>query len=121
MRCVFIAISSKEASGKGAHQKLGQFVNTPCIHYRKLFGKDGCITMHLKKEYHINANVKAKNFINRFKNPEKCDIQMIIDKSRKDKAKNNRKILISLLDNIFIRQAKYRISRTSRRGHKFNF
>ena len=51
---------------------------------------------------HIYANETSKNFINRFKNPEKCDIQMIVGKSRKIKAQNNRKILISLLDIIFL-------------------
>ena len=46
--CFLFAKKFKKISGKGDHENLRQLVTSPCIYSRKLYGKDGCITLHLE-------------------------------------------------------------------------
>jgi hypothetical protein len=87
---------------KGGSKKqtpLNQLVVKPLNNFSKLFGKDGILHTHANHNYHKDAIITAKDFLNVLKNPQ-SNIANIIDSHRMQLVKENRIRLIPIIETI---------------------
>lgn len=102
VQCVLFWKSLCSGYKHGGHHKPNHFVRSPCVHYSRLFCAEGCVTKHMKNEYHLFALGAAQAFLARIKFPEKGDIQNLFDTNRSKQANENRLILKSIVDVILL-------------------
>ena len=60
--CVLFTSESSE-NDRRKSTKLGCLVNSPLARYDHLLGRDGYLTNHLLRDYHVTAQERADNFV----------------------------------------------------------
>lgn len=89
-------------------------VNKPLNRYHKLTGKEGDLSCHNTARYHLCSKKRVLEFQNRSTCGSELDIRSLQDAARREAIKNNRKMLMPIIETVLL-CARQNISL---RGHR---
>lgn len=93
--CVLFKTGDVMATG----HKFGKLVALPLTDFSDLTGKNGKLSSHERKEYHLKSQERVANFLRSLSMPEASVVNQI-DSSRLASAKRHRSILISVIETL---------------------
>lgn len=95
--CVTCALFAPEAipNNRKKITNLGNLVNKPLSSYSHLLGKDGLLTEHLQKEYHLTTQVMADNFL--YSINSNTDIKMTVNAQHWQNVQDSRNRLVPII------------------------
>ena len=121
--CVFCTLfkTAKEGGGRsGRHggsggQLMGALVNRPLMNFSDLTGKEGCLEVHQRTQFHAASALRATDFLQHAdpSNPSR-DVRNIISNARQRDIERNRSALKSIIDTIQL----CAIQNIALRGHR---
>lgn len=99
--CKYCVLFASETGGIQSNSVLNTFVKTPLTSFGKLTGKDGALTLHASRKYHMNAVQAGQDFLLNYSKPH-LDISNQLCSQRMEQVVENRKRLHPIIETVLL-------------------
>jgi hypothetical protein len=111
--CKYCVLFSNKYGGYNANVELNKLVTTPVTDFAKILGKDGILSVHGRRHYHLFCEEAAKGFLHTYMNPTESIPNQLDTKRLLDATRNRERLVPIVKTTIFLARQNIPL-----RGHR---